>query len=106
MCCPRFSFYNSTQYSGLQNHILNSYMNSLMQIMHYTPLIRNVALQHAATACVDESCLLCELGFLFDMLHKAEGDACQASNLSKTLSNHKDGKLHGVVVCRSPGPNC
>ncbi|RYO75169.1 hypothetical protein DL764_010563 [Monosporascus ibericus] len=79
-----------TQYSGLQNHIVNAYANALLQIMHYTPLIRNIALQHAATACVDELCLLCELGFLFDMLYKAEGDACQASNLTKTLSCHSE----------------
>ncbi|KAI0019137.1 PAB-dependent poly(A)-specific ribonuclease subunit PAN2 [Xylariomycetidae sp. FL0641] len=81
-----FGHYNKTQYSGLQNHIVNAYANPLLQIMHYTPLIRNIALQHAATACVDELCLLCELGFMFDMLHKAEGEACQASNLTKTLS--------------------
>ncbi|XXG95724.1 poly(A)-specific ribonuclease [Hypoxylon texense] len=89
-----FGYFNKTQYSGLQNHIVNAYANPLLQVMHYTPLIRNVALQHAATACVDELCLLCELGFLFDMLHKAEGEACQASNFTKTLSYHPEaGKL-------------
>lgn len=85
MTCSHF---NKTPYSGLQNHIVNAYVNALVQIMHYTPLVRNTALRHAATACVDETCILCELGFLFDMLHKAEGDACQASNLTKTLSHH------------------
>ncbi|KAI1642325.1 PAB-dependent poly(A)-specific ribonuclease subunit PAN2 [Daldinia loculata] len=89
-----FGYFNKTQYSGLQNHIVNAYANPLLQVMHYTPLIRNIALQHAATACVDELCLLCELGFLFDMLHKAEGEACQASNFTKTLSYHPEaGKL-------------
>ncbi|KAI2772765.1 PAB-dependent poly(A)-specific ribonuclease subunit PAN2 [Daldinia loculata] len=89
-----FGYFNKTQYSGLQNHIVNAYANPLLQMMHYTPLIRNIALQHAATACVDELCLLCELGFLFDMLHKAEGEACQASNFTKTLSYHPEaGKL-------------
>ena len=65
--------------------------------MHYTPLVRNIALQHAATACVDELCLLCELGFLFDMLDKAEGDACQASNLTKTLSCHSEAARLGLL---------
>ncbi|TRX90839.1 hypothetical protein FHL15_008243 [Xylaria flabelliformis] len=83
-------YFNKSQYSGLQNHIVNAYANPLLQIMHYTPLIRNIALQHAATACVDGMCLLCELGFLFDMLDKAEGEACQASNFTKTLSYHPD----------------
>ncbi|KAI1371056.1 PAB-dependent poly(A)-specific ribonuclease subunit PAN2 [Hypoxylon crocopeplum] len=89
-----FGYFNKTQYSGLQNHIVNAYANPLLQVMHYTPLIRNIALQHAATACVDELCILCELGFLFDMLYKAEGEACQASNFTKTLSYHPEaGKL-------------
>ncbi|TEA13362.1 PAN2-PAN3 deadenylation complex catalytic subunit PAN2 [Colletotrichum sidae] len=82
-----FGFYNKTQYSGLEIHIANSYANSLLQVMHFTPLIRNIALQHAATACVVDTCLLCELGFLFDMLQKADGSICQATNLLKTLSH-------------------
>ena len=53
--------------------------------MHYTPLLRNMALQHAATACVTDLCLLCELGFVFDMLQKAEGSTCQATNMFKAL---------------------
>lgn len=80
--------FNATQYSGLQNHIVNSYVNALLQIMHFTPAIRNVALQHAATGCIDEWCLLCELGFLFDMLDKGEGAPCHASNLLKIFGRH------------------
>ncbi|KAK4119549.1 hypothetical protein N657DRAFT_581467 [Parathielavia appendiculata] len=81
-----FGYYNKTRYAGLENHIPNSYANSLLQLMHYTPLLRNMALQHAATACVGDLCLLCELGFVFDMLQKAEGSTCQATNMFKTLS--------------------
>lgn len=33
------------------------------------------------------------MGFLFDMLQKAEGSICQATNLLKTLSNHPQGML-------------
>lgn len=84
-------YYNKTKYSGLEIHISNSYANSLLQIMHFIPLIRNVALRHAATSCLSEICLLCELGFLFDMLQKAEGSICQATNMLKTLSNHPQG---------------
>lgn len=87
----RDRFYNKTQYSGLEIHISNSYANALLQMMHFTPLIRNLALQHAATACVSDVCLLCELGFLFDMLQKAEGSICQATNMLKTLSSHPQG---------------
>ncbi|KAI7761581.1 hypothetical protein ACKAV7_009003 [Fusarium commune] len=92
-----FGFYNNTRYSGLETHISNSYANSLLQIMHFTPVIRNLALQHAATSCVSEICLLCELGFLFDMLQKAEGSICQATNLLKTLSSHPQAGPLGLL---------
>ncbi|KAF9875948.1 pab-dependent poly -specific ribonuclease subunit [Colletotrichum karsti] len=92
-----FGFYNRTQYSGLEIHIANSYANSLLQIMHFTPMIRNIALQHAATACVEETCLLCELGFLFDMLQKADGSICQATNMLKTLSHHPQAGPLGLL---------
>ncbi|KAH8163511.1 hypothetical protein CIB48_g4741 [Xylaria polymorpha] len=100
-----FGYFNKSQYSGLQNHIVNAYANPLLQIMHYTPLIRNIALQHAATACVDGMCLLCELGFLFDMLDKAEGEACQASNFTKTLSYHPDSGHLGLLEEEPHGPD-
>jgi PAB-dependent poly(A)-specific ribonuclease subunit 2 len=66
--------------------------------MHFTPVIRNLALQHAATACVGDICLLCELGYLFDMLQKAEGSICQATNLLKTLSSHPQGMLSNPLL--------
>lgn len=58
-----------------------------MQLFRFTPLIRNIALQHTASACLFESCILCELGFLIDMLEKAAGLNCQASNFLKTFSS-------------------
>lgn len=85
------SYYNKTQYSGLENNVPNSYANSLLQVMHYTPLIRNLALQHAASACLVDPCLLCEIGFVFDMLEKAEGTTCQATNMLKALSSLPQG---------------
>lgn len=77
--------------------------------MHFTPVIRNLALQHAATSCVSEICLLCELGFLFDMLQKAEGSICQATNLLKTLSSHPQGTIrvslwHRASLTGAAGP--
>lgn len=79
-------YYNQTPYSGLETHITNSYANSLLQLFRFTPLLRNLALQHTASPCLFESCLLCELGFLIDMLEKAAGLNCQASNFLKTFS--------------------
>jgi PAB-dependent poly(A)-specific ribonuclease subunit 2 len=73
-----FAYYNQTAFSGLETHITNSYANPLLQLFRFTPLMRNLALQHTASPCLFESCLLCELGFLIDMLEKAAGLNCQA----------------------------
>lgn len=73
-------FYNKTQFSGLETHIANSYLNALLQLLRFTSLIRNLALFHTATECEIEECLLCEMGFMFDMLEKARGQNCQATN--------------------------
>jgi PAB-dependent poly(A)-specific ribonuclease subunit 2 len=81
-----FAYYNQTPFSGLETHITNSYANPLLQLFRFTPMMRNLALQHTASPCLFESCLLCELGFLIDMLEKAAGLNCQASNFLKTFS--------------------
>ncbi|TVY87329.1 PAN2-PAN3 deadenylation complex catalytic subunit, partial [Lachnellula willkommii] len=98
-----FGFYNKTAYSGLEIHISNSYANPLLQVMHFTPLIRNAALQHTATGCINDLCLLCEMGFLFDMLEKAEGSICQATNMLKTFSNHPQAGPLGLLEEDAPG---
>ncbi|KAK5113219.1 hypothetical protein LTR62_003555 [Meristemomyces frigidus] len=81
-----FRYFNKTRYSGLETHIVNSYANPLLQLFRFTNVIRNLALRHTAKDCRSESCLLCELGFLIDMLEKAGGQNCQATNLLKALS--------------------
>ncbi|KAJ6606431.1 ubiquitin carboxyl-terminal hydrolase-domain-containing protein [Mycena vulgaris] len=80
-----FGFYNKTEYSGLETHILNSYTNALLQIMHYSPPIRRLAKSHITTTCPREHCLLCELGFVVRMLEDANGTNCQSSNFCKTV---------------------
>lgn len=87
-----FQFYNKTEYSGLETHIKNSYLNALLQLYKFTPLIRNVAIRHAASACVKPNCILCEFGFLFDMLEKAGGQNCQATNLLHAFGSHGEAR--------------
>ena len=64
-------------------------------------MLRNLALQHTASSCLFETCLLCEMGFLFDMLEKASGQNCQATNLLKTFSSLSHGKLPVMVQSAS-----
>lgn len=91
------SFYNKTAFSGLETHIANSFTNSLLQLFKFIPLFRNLALHHAAGSCIFEHCLLCELGYLFDMLEKANGQNCQATNLLKTFSSFREASNLGLL---------
>ncbi|KAK3113725.1 poly(A)-specific ribonuclease [Teratosphaeriaceae sp. CCFEE 6253] len=81
-----FRYYNKTKYAGLETHIVNSYANPLLQLFRFTNVARNLILKHTAKDCRYESCLMCELGFLIDMLEKAQGQNCQATNFLKALS--------------------
>jgi PAB-dependent poly(A)-specific ribonuclease subunit 2 len=98
-------YYNKTEFSGLETHIANSYANPLLQLIRFIPVLRNCALHHAATVCVLDTCLLCELGFLFDMLEAAGGLNCQATNFLKTLSSLSHASSLGLLDEDSPnGP--
>ena len=61
-------------------------------------MFRNLAFHHAASSCLAENCLLCELGYLFDMLEKAEGQKCHATNFLKAFSSLGEGMSFGVCA--------
>lgn len=58
--------------------------------MRFTTRLRNLALHHTATACIQPDCILCEIGFLIDMLEKAKGQNCQATNFLKVFSGQQE----------------
>lgn len=92
-----FRYYNKTRFSGLETHIVNSYANPLLQLFRFTNVARNMALQHTARDCGVEICLLCELGFLVDMLEKAQGQNCQATNFLKALCKQRGAGTLGIL---------
>ncbi|USW48021.1 Putative ribonuclease H-like superfamily, exonuclease, RNase T/DNA polymerase III [Septoria linicola] len=92
-----FRYFNKTRYAGLETHIANSYANPLLQILRFTLVARNISLHHTARDCRLESCLMCELGFLIDMLEKASAPNCQATNFLKALSKQPDAFAQNIV---------
>ncbi|MDI1489614.1 MAG: poly(A)-specific ribonuclease [Ramalina farinacea] len=97
-----FRAYNKTTYSGLETDISNSYLNPLLQLFKYTPIIRNQALHHVAGSCLVEDCLFCELGFLSDMLEKAAGEVCQATNFLKAFGGSAEAARHHLLEDQMP----
>ncbi|KAJ1976780.1 poly(A)-specific ribonuclease [Dimargaris verticillata] len=92
-----FEFYNRTQCSGLENHILNCYCNPLLQAFFYLPLFRHIASHHLSVPCPLDTCLLCELAFLFRMLADAKGTNCQASNLLQAFGTFTQAQALGLL---------
>lgn len=97
-----FNFYvfNKTPFSGLENNLDNSYLNSILQLYKYQPdfqnlIIRNLFnewLPNDYSTIIDKnnykgSSLLNELGYLYDMLNKANGKNIKISNFSEFLNS-------------------
>ncbi|KAF2396885.1 PAB-dependent poly(A)-specific ribonuclease subunit PAN2 [Trichodelitschia bisporula] len=97
-----FEYYNKTRFSGLETHIANSYANPLLQLYRFIPIIRNLALRHTASPCPFEDCLLCETGFLIDMLEKAAGQNCQATNFLKKFSGQSSAASLNLLEEHAP----
>lgn len=74
-----FSYYNPTEFSGLEGDITNCYVNPYLQLLKFTPTIRNLSLHHAAGRCFVPLCLLCEAGYVCDNLEK--GSHLRSDNL-------------------------
>lgn len=98
-----FRYYNKTKFAGLETHIVNSYANPLLQLLRFTMVARNLSLHHTARDCRIESCLLCELGFLVDMLEKANGPNCQATNFLRALNKQPDAFAQNIIETQLAG---
>eukprot|EP00835_Amoeboradix_gromovi_P001829 NODE_92_length_21718_cov_0.361950.p3 type:complete len:924 gc:universal NODE_92_length_21718_cov_0.361950:13991-16762(+) len=90
-----FTVFNQTKHPGLENHIKNCYLNSLLLLYYFIPDFNNFCTNHILAACDSLNCFICELGFLFKMLDTAQGVNCQASNFLMAFSNNpKTSLLH------------
>ncbi len=80
---------------------MNSYLNPLLQLLRFTPVFRNNALHHVAGYCAEDCCLLCEMGFLCDMLEKSHGKWCQATNFLLAFRSLPEGMRYIMKLnCR------
>ncbi|KAF6062794.1 Ubiquitin carboxyl-terminal hydrolase family protein [Candida albicans] len=97
-----FSYYNKTkECCGLENHTDNSYINSLLQLYRFQSSIYNQVvgslskewLPNDITTIIttnnpEGSSILNELGYLFDMMFKAQSNNVKIYNLSQVLNHH------------------
>lgn len=112
-----FNYYNKTKYSGLENHLDNSYINSLLQLYKYSPIFQNFITEHLLKEWLPidlktvlengnplGSSILNELGYLFDMVQKSQGKNCKIANFSLTLNVNQTAQaqeLLNIDDCKS-----
>ena len=90
------------------NDLANSYVNPVLQTLHFTPELRaEVLMRHA---CEREFCLTCELGFLSHMLaqpptrgagsHASSSATAQPLNFLRTLRQVREAAALGLIEGR------
>lgn len=110
-----FASFNSTAYCGLENHVDNLYGNALLQVLRFVPGVYNLVVGSLAKETLEYPkdrtredaadfsgantsdnlnsgdpgslpSLTHDLGYLFDMMHKAKQTNVTATNLARTVS--------------------
>jgi PAB-dependent poly(A)-specific ribonuclease subunit 2 len=74
--------FNATRLVGLDNSLPNAFANAALQVLYFVPAFRQHMMNHL---CERESCLSCELGFLFHILDKSSSPMAQARNFLRIL---------------------
>lgn len=92
-----FDFYNKTEYSGLEINTGNSLLNPILQLYRFIAPMYNYVLLALAEDVTNESNLLVELGYLYDMMTKSKGKHCAASNFQIILSTIKEANNLGLT---------
>lgn len=107
-----FSYYNRTKgmFAGLENHIDNSYVNSIVQLYRSIPIFYNAVTNsllyeyfprmltyEELEANPQGSSFLNELSYLLDMIHNAEGRTVCISNFSLFMNKHKLAQEYGLI---------
>eukprot|EP00049_Salpingoeca_infusionum_P008654 m.142949 g.142949 ORF g.142949 m.142949 type:complete len:1353 (-) comp14075_c0_seq2:455-4513(-) len=89
-----FGHYNVTPFPGLETDIPNSYCNAMLQIYNFLSPLRTFCITHV---CEEETCLTCELGFLFDMM-SGTNTTCQATNFLRAFRINPATKRLNLLV--------
>ncbi|SCU84307.1 LADA_0D00980g1_1 [Lachancea dasiensis] len=92
-----FKAFNRTTFSGLESDIETSYMNAILQMYRFVPEFYNFVVSCLKDDLWSENSLLSELAYLFDMMDKANGIVCRASNFQSTLSSSPEVQAMGLL---------
>lgn len=91
-----FSKYNTSGlFCGLENALPNVYVNPVVQVLYFSPAVRQAIGAHS---CDQEWCISCELGFLFHMFDLGgAGMACEAGNFTRAFMTMANAGALGLL---------
>lgn len=107
-----FEYYNRSNgtIAGLENHLDNSYVNSLLQVYRFTPIFYNAVTESLLHEFLPNdqitlmekkntqgSSVLNELAYLFDMMHNAGSRNVSISNFSSVLNESNIAKAYKLL---------
>lgn len=107
-----FNYYNKSEgkYCGLENHTENSYINSLIQVYRFSPTFYNSMTKNLLKEWLPNtfetiitnknpqgSSIKIELGYLFDMMHKAKNKNVEIFNFSQVLNQNQEAKDASLI---------
>ncbi|SCU99206.1 LANO_0F01134g1_1 [Lachancea nothofagi CBS 11611] len=92
-----FKAFNQTNLSGLESDIENSYTNAVLQMYRFVPEFYNFVVSCLKDDTWSEISLLAELGYLYDMMDKANGVVCRSSNFQKAMTSLPEVDVLGLL---------
>jgi hypothetical protein len=94
---------NSTLHAGLSAFLPNSYCNALVQWLYSQPAVRAYMINHL---CAKESCMCCELGFIFHQMdQQAPGLTVEPRNFLRVLRQIPETSALGLLDAGEPSPD-
>jgi PAB-dependent poly(A)-specific ribonuclease subunit 2 len=79
---------------GMSNFLPHSYVNSVIQLLYFIPPLRRQIADHL---CLRESCVCCELSFLFHMMDSSKGKSCEPRNFLRILRQVPEASALGLL---------
>lgn len=99
------ALFNRAGPSGLEPSMRCPMVNAIVQVLRFIPELTTPVLKHH---CERETCLACELGFLWHMLalatNEGNGRACQAKNFIFVLEKIPEARLCRILPQQRDNP--
>ncbi|SCU88377.1 LAMI_0D09868g1_1 [Lachancea mirantina] len=93
-----FKAFNTTAFSGLESDIDNCYTNAVLQLYKFVPELYNFTIDSLRGEDFDQTSLLAQIGYLYDMMQTANGIICRSSNFQEAMASIPEAVEHNLIT--------